>query len=309
MPAPLFLLLLLLAVGTAAAGDSMDPKVPGENGKAMSSGQCSFNTAEGLHYDFSGLRKTGGEDYKKIIQVGPNIQFIYRMNLCANTLVNCQNEPAPATEALKIPAGETCRVLGRLAGAKWEMVDAPKSDKNPWGKNMEITYLNGDMCDPAKATSRSVTLRLECDLSIKDPAKFFAEVKKEATCNTQYVFQSAQVCPSTGGSHARKLLTLVFLLFGIYCIGGIGYNKFALNKPVGVELIPNFQFWQDLPALVQDGVAFTVDKFKQVRQDGLGSLMGGGGSGDFGGGGKGGGRGARYGPSFQASTGSRGSGV
>ena len=40
------------------------------------------------------------------------------MNLCANTLVNCQNEPAPATEALKIPAGETCRVLGRLAGAK-----------------------------------------------------------------------------------------------------------------------------------------------------------------------------------------------
>ena len=164
MALSLKVLLSLLAVHVAACKALTtlmdDPAVPGANGSPMSSGQCSFNTPEGLHYDFSGLRKTGGEDYKKIIQVGPNIQFIYRVNLCANTLVNCQNEPAPATEALKIPAGETCRVLGRLAGAKWNMVDAPKSDKNPWGKNMEITYLNGDMCDPAKSTSRSVTLRL-----------------------------------------------------------------------------------------------------------------------------------------------------
>ena len=34
----------------------------------------------------------------KTIQVGPSIQFIYRMNVCANTLTTCQQEAAPATE-------------------------------------------------------------------------------------------------------------------------------------------------------------------------------------------------------------------
>ncbi len=283
-------------LGNGAEGDS----------KPMSTGQCSFQTSQGLHYDFSHLRKSGGEDYTKIIQVGPNIQFIYRMNLCANTLVNCQNEPAPATEALKIPAGETCRVLGRLAGAKWKVIDTPKSDKNPWGKDLELTYINGDMCDPAKATSRSVTLRLQCDLTAKDPSKFFTEVKKEATCNTQYVFQSAEVCPSQGKSHVLKLLTFLLTIFTIYCILGAAIQKFYMNKPWGVELIPNYNFWMDFPNLVQDGISFTMDKIKQIQEHGIGSLLSGAAAagGDFGAGNSGK-RGARYGKA----TGTRNSGV
>ena len=294
-------------VAHAAAGD---PPASGVGGKAMTSGQCQFQTADGLSYDLSALKKTSGEDYTKIIQVGPNIQFIYRMNLCANTLVNCQNEPAPATEALKIPAGETCRVLGRLSGATWKTIESPKSDKNPWGKSLEITYVNGDMCDPAKATSRSVTLRLECDLTAKDPTKFFNEVKKEATCNTQYVFTSASVCPSTGGSHSRKLLGMLFFGFALYCVVGVGYNKFALNKPWGSDVIPNAQFWNDFPSLVQDGISFTMQKVQDVQQNGLGALMGGSGGGSFGGGdssASGSKRGARYGPA--ATTGGKGPGV
>lgn len=38
------------------------------------------------------------DDYTKTIQVGPNIQFIYRINVCGNTVVKCQNQEAPATE-------------------------------------------------------------------------------------------------------------------------------------------------------------------------------------------------------------------
>lgn len=39
------------------------------------------------------------EDFTKIIQVGPNIQFIYRVNICANTLAKCSTSPdSPATE-------------------------------------------------------------------------------------------------------------------------------------------------------------------------------------------------------------------
>lgn len=113
--------------------------------------------------------------------MGPNIQFIYRINVCANTVAKCQNQDAPATEvrsppsppahagphpahppawrlsvqALKIPAGETCRVLGRLDGAQYKEALQPPSATNPSGAGVSITYSNGDICDPtAKCAAR-----------------------------------------------------------------------------------------------------------------------------------------------------------
>ncbi len=51
-------------------------------------------------------------DYTKIIQVGPSIQFIYRMNVCANTMTTCQNEAAPATEVRKSLPRQRARPAG-----------------------------------------------------------------------------------------------------------------------------------------------------------------------------------------------------
>ena len=76
----------------------------------------------------------------------------------------------------------------------------------------------------------------------------------------------------------------------------------------GVELIPNYNFWMDFPNLVKDGFSFTMEKIKQIQENGIGSLMSGsaGAGGDFGAGSGGSGkRGARYGKA----TGSRSSGV
>ena len=83
-----------------------------------------------------------------------------------------------------------------------------------------------------------------------------------------------------------------------------------MNKPWGIELIPNYNFWMDFPNLVQDGFSFTMEKIKQVQENGVGSLLsgsgGGSGGGDFGAGNSSSGkRGARYGKA----TGSRNSGV
>lgn len=177
------------------------------------------------------------DDYTKTIQVGPNIQFIYRINVCANTVAKCQNQEAPATEvgfagrpptlsrpglpspgspargvtrrsqALKIPAGETCRVLGRLDGAQYKEALQPPSATNPSGAGVSITYSNGDICDPtakcaarragrrrpreltrasslpASRTTRSVTLNVQCDEGEEGK---ITEVKKEGTCATTF---------------------------------------------------------------------------------------------------------------------------
>ena len=125
--------------------------------------QCTFDIADShssqYHYDLTPLTRPNGEgkdDYLKEIQVGPNIQFIYRMNICADTANVCQNEPSPATESLKIPAGETCRILGRRVDESdpiaanhgtYSLVQSLNSDtsKNPSQQDLVVTYNNGDL--------------------------------------------------------------------------------------------------------------------------------------------------------------------
>lgn len=51
-------------------------------------------------------------------------------------------------QALKIPAGETCRMLGRVENAEFSKFAAPITPTNPQGAGVAITYRDGDVCDP-----------------------------------------------------------------------------------------------------------------------------------------------------------------
>ncbi|KAK6166299.1 hypothetical protein SNE40_023030 [Patella caerulea] len=69
-------------------------------------------------------------------------------------------------------------------------------------------------------------------------------------------------CPSSSGlSTGSILLILFFVFFAIYWIGGILFLKYV-RKAQGVELIPNYTFWKDLPLLIRDGVVFVISGCK-----------------------------------------------
>lgn len=280
---------------TPAAGSLPDPNDPNAPKTMTSKDQCVFEVQSKsmgmVTYDFDRLKRPNGDgqgDYEKSIQVGPNIQFIYKMNICANTMEMCQNEEAPATEALKIPAGETCRILGRLTDpsdpvaanhATYKLVPAIQSDtnRNPWGQDLEITYNNGDMCDPAKQTMRSVSVHLVCDLGLRDDETLFKDVKKEATCNTQYILESRYACPSGGRSRMSKFLIIGIVGLCLYCIGGIALMRFHYKKDWGMDVIPNKAFWAEVPTLAKEGCAFSWEKVKTVRQEGFAAAFSGSG--------------------------------
>ena len=42
----------------------------------------------------------------------------------------------------------------------------------------------------------------------------------------------------------------------VYFAAGAGYNAYSGKE--GLEIIPNVEFWKDLPFLVKDGVMFLV---------------------------------------------------
>ncbi|KAK0072416.1 hypothetical protein PV325_011392 [Microctonus aethiopoides] len=61
---------------------------------------------------------------------------------------------------------------------------------------------------------------------------------------------------SLGLSTGSVLVILLCVFSSLYFIGGAVALK-VFRGAVGLELIPNYDFWSDLPGLVRDGVAFT----------------------------------------------------
>ncbi|KAK0043563.1 Cation-dependent mannose-6-phosphate receptor [Biomphalaria pfeifferi] len=59
-----------------------------------------------------------------------------------------------------------------------------------------------------------------------------------------------------GLSVGSVLAILFFVFFLIYLVGGVLFLKFV-RKAEGIEMIPNIEFWKDLPSLIKDGMVFT----------------------------------------------------
>lgn len=56
---------------------------------------------------------------------------------------------------------------------------------------------------------------------------------------------------------------MFFILFSLYVGLGIAYNM-RENNLSGKEAIPNIEFWRNFPSLVQDGMAYSLDKGREA---------------------------------------------
>ncbi|GIY02470.1 uncharacterized protein CDAR_369821 [Caerostris darwini] len=72
--------------------------------------------------------------------------------------------------------------------------------------------------------------------------------------------------PSHGLSVGSKLLIAFFTIFLAYFIIGMVWN--FCNGAHGTELVPNIDFWNELPKLTIEGVAFTCSCFGRKRSYG-----------------------------------------
>ncbi|KAI9319308.1 autophagy-related protein 27 [Dichotomocladium elegans] len=72
-----------------------------------------------------------------------------------------------------------------------------------------------------------------------------------------------------GMSGISVFFTLVFVLLGIYFVGGAIYN-FKMYNARGLDLIPHRDFWLDLPYLIKDLISHVVDTIMSHRRGGGG---------------------------------------
>merc|ERR1711871_623756 len=100
-------------------------------------------------------------------------------------------------------------------------------------------------------------------------------------CNVVYYGKDCTVhwpnphaCPGGGGKSAAWKLPFVILFFvggALYITGGVYYNFKKKGVPLGIEAIPNINFWRELPGLVNDGVRFFLSNCNKVLRSCFGA--------------------------------------
>ncbi|XP_031551900.1 uncharacterized protein LOC116289162 [Actinia tenebrosa] len=147
-------------------------------------------------------------------------------------------------------------------------------------KFLSFEYHDGDKMSCKTSKGEQQPLKTLITLNCKDDAKWNATAKKEMPfaggakaptgsisfnkqeCMYKLSFNSSEGCPHHRGTKGHTLSTgsiLLILFFPsvfLYCVIGGLIN--AGRKKSGTDLIPNYNFWKDLPYLVLDGFGFAI---------------------------------------------------
>ncbi|KAL2711527.1 cation-dependent mannose-6-phosphate receptor [Vespula squamosa] len=151
----------------------------------------------------------------------------------------------------------------------------------------QCTKQNGSLCATTSSTTELTDLGIvnqsninlvsgynDISISIVNPNSNLT-VKTTVSCctacttqfvsdNITYHVPSGTINPCkkqiTGGtiSMGSTLVILLFVFSGLYFVGGAIALK-LLRGATGWEMLPNHEFWCDLPSLIRDGITFTFN--------------------------------------------------
>mmetsp|Transcript_2521 Transcript_2521/g.3959 ORF Transcript_2521/g.3959 Transcript_2521/m.3959 type:complete len:241 (+) Transcript_2521:18-740(+) len=184
------------------------------------------------------------------------MDFIYRLNICGNTLKTCGDQEGIATQWLY--NGRCVAVLARQ-GPK-----APQAeylDPTDPSAGIKLTYFNGDRCNNKQ--DRMITYKFHCS---QEPTRV-GLAQEGHICKYEFDIYTKEICPAktklkTKTSTSSKVKTGLLLLGGgfiAYFIIGVLANKRKEPQLGVMEAIPNKDFWFDLPSVLYSALKKTLD--------------------------------------------------
>jgi len=120
-----------------------------------------------------------------------------------------------------------------------------------------VTYSGGDICTGQNGQpARKAIINMVCT----DDAEGNTVVS-EVVC--VYTLQMATDAACSGGVNVGwvgfSIILAVILLFVLYLVIGV-IIKWKKYEATGIDLIPNVEFWKDVPFLFKDGWVFVINK-------------------------------------------------
>jgi len=215
---------------------------------AKSGSTYDVNSAYNANNDFVSPKDSKGNTY----YVAP----------CHNTKFTCAPGPSPVCQLDGVNKAHSCGTLASSlnnAGAWTEL--------SPVGTGFTVHYSGGD-------NGRTSDLTYQCG-GTTTPA-FSGTPYEEPTLDYHLTLKTTYGCasgtptppgppspPGGGGGFDYGWIFVIIVLAGLalYFVVGAVVKKFVFHAE-GVEIIPQNEFWMDLPFLIKDGFMFVVFKIK-----------------------------------------------
>jgi len=138
-----------------------------------------------------------------------------------------------------------------------------------------LTYTGGSSAGGCSA-ARSTNVTFTCSTDKNNLGTIISTTQPPPSTKCQYLITvtsiyacNNQKCGGGGGGSSHGwwtwkswgylIILIAIVLFITYLIAGIGFLYYR-NRTVSVELIPNLEFWKDLPFLLKDGCVYFVQK-------------------------------------------------
>jgi len=128
--------------------------------------------------------------------------------------------------------------------------------------NLILTFTSSDK-------QRNSNIQLACVRGAPDRLVVEGVTDHTKPQDYDFILYSECACPNgcvddfgdDGMSTGSILLLILFLLVVIYLVGGVLY-LYVIRGARGIEMIPNYEFWTELPGLIRDGVLFLLNGCK-----------------------------------------------
>jgi len=230
-------------------------------GEVVSGYSCEYTAGTGASYDFSSLTN-GSTDFATF-----DVNGVYYFQICTPLIHNCSaglvnGQPTMGCQV----TAQAQNSLGTLASQSYASVlNATGNSTAP--PVVTVYYYDGKR----GGRGRNAEVRIVCSVGQTSPSVKIMETSN--TVNVTYVF-TVQTDATCSGGTAKKggglyFIIIFFALIAVYFIGGALYMKFARHAE-GREIIPNVEFWVELPGLLKDGCLYSYNQTigRLVKRDG-----------------------------------------
>lgn len=210
---------------------------------------CKFDDGSGKYIDLSPLANSGSNPNPKFLMPGADDGgYTYAFNPCNSFKYG--------------PSGTGCSNGVMLCQFKKEgnnYFDIGSPNSGTFENKNGIWMLLLTSTGPPNKTSK---IQLSCTTCETD---YFSAIGEGAANEYNFVLSSQHACVKQGSSSgsssglsAGSILDIIFfVLLIVYFVGGALYLGIVRGAK-GKEMVPNYEFWADLPALVRDGTLFCV---------------------------------------------------
>lgn len=216
---------------------------------------CKFKGPSGKDYDFSPLKEDKVDYFVNIPQSATTpIPYTIKLNLCRpiiDTMCNDAGSDVAACQEWPTPDFKYHAALGSASGITF--AEGKTTGEGGYGGTVSFTGM-----------ANQVNINFICEEKAGAGTPTFMDKPNQNTFLLQW--KSKYACPAgfkeaaSGGLSAGSVMLIILLVVTIvYFVGGILFQKFK-NHAEGADLIPNRQFWTELPLLVRDGFKFVIGK-------------------------------------------------